>query len=639
MAASIEGFTEHLTGRGVDGLADLLERRGDLAVPAPVSVRALAARATTRASLERALSRCDTATLAALDAVVALGAPTTAAVTAALAVQADDVLAQAEALALVVNDNGTWLAAPGLADLLAPHPAGQGPGRVSSPTTERSQATPLVAPQPVATPIDPRTAAADAATHALEAVRLVAALLDDIGHHPVPARRAGGLGVREIGRLAGLIEISPAGTTVLIETAAHAQLIADDATGHGQFCMTTLAEVWVTQDACAQWSDLARPWLTSDRAPWLVGGRDRRGDVLPALDPATRRSWLPKLRTEILTVLADASGALDAAAVHEVLVWHAPRSAPPQHTVTAVLEEAALLGMTGAGVLSPAGRAVLDDVTGTGTADPAQVLAADLPAQVDEVLLGADLTGVVPGRPTQVLGALLESAAQVESRGAGLTVRFTDASIRSALGTRSADQLLRELAAHARGPIPQPLEYLIADVARRHTQVHPAAAGEDASGQGTRATSPRRVRVHQRPTLTTGPGRDYLLRVAAGVLTSHPAAGPEPSESPVQNHSHNGPAGAAEQDWPGTTEPTWVLAVLREAIAERCEVWLDIAGPSGITRRKVRPLRVDAGRVRVLDASRSTELTVATHRLAAAVRVEQTSATSPDVTGEAWTAR
>ncbi|MBX9245767.1 hypothetical protein ICW40_13240 [Actinotalea ferrariae] len=67
----------------------------------------------------------------------------------------------------------------------------------------------------------------------------------------------------------------------------------------------------------------------------------------------------------------------------------------------------------------------------------------------------------------------------------------------------------------------------------------------------------------------------------------------------------------------GTPDPVLALALLREAVAEGREVWLDIVGPNGgSTRRRVRPVRVDAGRVRAIDPDREAELTVAVHRIA-----------------------
>ena len=65
----------------------------------------------------------------------------------------------------------------------------------------------------------------------------------------------------------------------------------------------------------------------------------------------------------------------------------------------------------------------------------------------------------------------------------------------------------------------------------------------------------------------------------------------------------------------GTGDPLEALALLREAVADRLTVVLEIAGPDGPTRRTVRPVRVEAGRVRAVDAEREAELTIAVHRI------------------------
>jgi hypothetical protein len=46
-------------------------------------------------------------------------------------------------------------------------------------------------------------------------------------------------------------------------------------------------------------------------------------------------------------------------------------------------------------------------------------------------------------------------------------------------------------------------------------------------------------------------------------------------------------------------------------------VWLEVVGTSGgPSRRRVRPLTLDAGRLRAQDPARDAELTVAVHRIA-----------------------
>lgn len=788
-------FTEHLRAMGVDGVAEVLHRRRDLAAPPPASVRALAARASTRASLDRALARVDTGVLAAIEAVLVLPEPVTDdAVSHALGAPADTWLAGAREWAMVWDDETGLHAAPGLAELLGPYPAGLGPsltdtlarrsaealaelaaevgcpvealparlgerrtvadlldrapagaravlealapgppvGRTPGPGSPGSGAVAwllrrgllavgdpqhVVLPREVALalrggrlrpqapvppavepiPVDPRVVAGEVTGHALEAVRLVATLVDTWGAEPAPVLRSGGLGARELKRVAGALEVTAAEAAVVVEVAGAARLVTDDGEATPSFSPTTLADEWAQDDVARRWVELARAWLTAERAPWLVGTRDEAGALRGALDPANRRPWVPRLRAAVLGVLAGADGRVEPEQVHAVLEWRAPRSTPTEHAVRAVLAEAELLGLTGAGALGAPGRALLAGWAEPDAAEPtpggvapdavdraAAALEEALPAPVDEVLLGGDLTGVVPGRPTDALAALLADTAQVESRGAGLTVRFTEASVRTALDTRSGEEILAALAAHARSGVPQPLAYLVTDAARRHGQVRVGAAGaylrgepaalaaltgepalrglglralapgvlvtpaspaalvgalraaglaavvEDADGTVVHTERPRhRVRLRHRPPPAPDPEltRRRLVRVATDLLGSATHAGD--GRDDVAD-------GTADRDRTGgTPEPSETLAVLRAAAATGSEVWLEVATPGGPSRRRVRPLRVDAGRVRVLDPERAAELTVAVHRIADARPVEAPATTER----QAWTDR
>jgi hypothetical protein len=67
--------------------------------------------------------------------------------------------------------------------------------------------------------------------------------------------------------------------------------------------------------------------------------------------------------------------------------------------------------------------------------------------------------------------------ADVESKGGATVYRFTPGSVRRALDAgRAASDLHAFLAAHSRTPVPQPLTYLIDDVARRHGHLRVGAA-------------------------------------------------------------------------------------------------------------------------------------------------------------------
>jgi hypothetical protein len=569
----------YLTALDDEQLVALLRRRPDLATPSPVTLASLAARATSRSSLERALASVDAAVLQAVEAVVALapdGVPSRERVVAAIAGPpggnlteraAPDValvgqaLETAVALALVWPEDDGLHAAPGLAEILGPYPAGLAPAPPDAepiavpddlPADERAVLDALTWGPPVglvpaagnpavaivgrlldagllvrggarqvvlpragaltlrhgrthrgvARPPAPEwpersaeVVAAESANAAERLVRLVVRLVTAWGEAPPSALRAGGLGVRELRSLAHALGVDDAEAAFVVELAGAAGLVANDGEERPSFAPTEDADAWLRRDLPARWAHLAVAWLTSERTPWLVGTRDERGSAHGALEPDLHRRWVPRVRAAVLGMLA-AAPAGSAPLLDDVLAvlrWRTPRTVPPSGAVTALLREAELLGVTGAGALAPAGRALLD-LGDAGGGEPAAghavrpgaaahrrvadagaevavaaALAASLPDPVDEVLLQGDLTGIVPGRPGDRLAALLDRTAVVESRGGALTVRFTPESVRAALdaGT-TADELLAELEAVARGGVPQPLQYLVRDTARRH---------------------------------------------------------------------------------------------------------------------------------------------------------------------------
>ena len=531
----------------------------------------------------------------------------------------------------------------------------------------RTHREPARRPAPAATAADPLRVDGDAVRHAEEIVRLVGALVAQWGTAPPPVLRSGGLGVRELRRLATHLGASDTVTTFVVELAGSADLVADDGGAPATIAPTTRADDWLAEPVGAAWHQLAAAWLTSERAAWLVGTRDDNGVIRAALDPELRRPWVARLRAATLGVLHDAGhGALDAGQVLEVLRWQAPRTAPAVHAVQAVLDEATLLGVVGGGTLSAAGRALIEG------GDAAAALQDALPPAVDEVVLQGDLTGVVPGRPSRALATLLTAAAQVESRGSALTVRFTEETIRAALDTGlPAEDLLAGLSRHARAGVPQPLEYLVLDVARRHGRLRvgmtacyvrsedPAllaglVADRSLSGLGLLLLAPTVLAVHAPIGTVLAALRERGLapvaeddegRVVVGgaaprrtrATPAHPTPPPEQAGQAVEARSRRlhrlaadllsaerrsstgsapAPAGSRAWDVGDPAAPAFALGLLREAAAEHRQVWLDVVGQDGTTmRRRVRPVRVDAGRVRVIDLDREAELTIAVHRI------------------------
>ncbi|MEC4019749.1 helicase-associated domain-containing protein, partial [Streptomyces sp. H27-D2] len=143
-----------------------------------------------------------------------------------------------------------------------------------------------------------------------------------------------------------------------------------------------------------------------------------------------------------------------------------------------ILHEAGYLGVVAHGALTPLGHALLTDLPALRA-----TLRTLLPEPLERARFQADLTAVVSGAPSVRLAELLTAAADRESEGNAVTWRFSPASVRRALDAgHEADALLAELAAVATvGPasrepppapspelLPQPLVYLIKDVARTH---------------------------------------------------------------------------------------------------------------------------------------------------------------------------
>ncbi|OAH10326.1 helicase C-terminal domain-containing protein [Streptomyces jeddahensis] len=261
------------------------------------------------------------------------------------------------------------------------------------------------------------------------------------------------------------------------------------------------------------------------RAP---SAKDR---TLSALGPGLDRSAAPEVRHRVLSLLATLpeGSAPTAESLLARLRWERPLRAgatqpfaPPSAQPSAqddlrtrlarwTLTEAEFLGVTGRGALSSHGRALLGAVPAPAAPDArtapdthsastpgphsasapdahsaeaavnaaraARLLAPLLPEPLDHVLLQADLTAVAPGPLQRPLADMLDVLADVESKGGATVYRFTPGSVRRALDAgRTASDLHAFLAAHSRTPVPQPLAYLIDDVARKHGHLRIGAA-------------------------------------------------------------------------------------------------------------------------------------------------------------------
>jgi hypothetical protein len=334
------------------------------------------------------------------------------------------------------------------------------------------------------------------AGQAMEAVHHLDALLGAIGEVMPPRLRLGGLGVRELRRLAKEVGIDEATAALLLEVAHTAGLIsigpppespAGEHSRDDRWLPTPAYDTWRAGPIARQWALIARAWLAMTRAPALIGQRDDRDKVIGPLTVEVARSNAPGIRRVALDVLAEReeSTAVNADAVLAWLAWRYPRryvrqgSTVAEHHARAALREAAVLGVTGLDALTSYGRALLaerpdaeaDDPLGI-RAEPDPVVAALdklLPAPVDHVLVQADLTVIVPGPPEPSLATEVAAIADAESRGGATVYRVTPTSVRRALDAGYTPADLHGLfERRSRTPLPQALSYLIDDVARRH---------------------------------------------------------------------------------------------------------------------------------------------------------------------------
>jgi len=330
---------------------------------------------------------------------------------------------------------------------------------------------------------DRKAADSAGAGQAMEVVRQAEALLTALDAEPVTILRSGGLGVRDLRRLAKATALDEPVAALLIEVTYAAGLINEAEVPGARvgaelvYLPTAGYETWRAVPLARRWERLAMAWLGMTRQAGLVGQRDERDRPINALATEAERAGAPAARRAVLEVLAglEPGAAPTADEVLALLAWRTPRRAKGREVAhREVLTDAALLGVTGLGALTSYGRVLAtqeeaedDDPLGVRAdeePDLAGALDALLPAPVDHVLVQADLTVIVPGPPEPALATELD--------------RVTEASVRRALDAGyTADDLHALFRRRSRTPVPQGLTYMVDDVARKHGGLRAGGAG------------------------------------------------------------------------------------------------------------------------------------------------------------------
>ena len=293
-------------------------------------------------------------------------------------------------------------------------------------------------------------------------LRWVEELLNFWGDEPADALRAGGLGVRDLKIISNHLGVDESCTAFITELAYLSSLISFDA--DDRIMPSNKFDIWLMQSPADRWQALASQWLITSRVSGLVGRAESKN--VAALGPELDRVNAARVRALTLSILKENPGiAPDSSSFSEVLSWRAPvrrNSSLQDELASWTLREAEWLGITGQGAISKYGVELL-------TGEDLEVINSDLPKSVDHILIQSDNTAIAPGPLEHEISQQLAIMAEIESRGGATVYRFSEATIRRALDHgKTGEEIKTFLSKTSKTPMPQPLEYLIADVAKKH---------------------------------------------------------------------------------------------------------------------------------------------------------------------------
>lgn len=514
--------------------------------------------------------------------------------------------------------------------------------------------------------VDSSTVDSTGAGEAAEFSRHMETLLHLWSNEPPPVLRSGGLGVREQRRLAKELDVDDLHANLLAELAHGAGLVLASADTSPEWTLTTAADTWLAANREQRWATLAAAWLDLPRLPALAGMRDEKERLLAPLSDELRRPLAPRDRRRTLEALAElppGSAIVNQRQLVDLLAWRAPRRGGRlrDDLLDWTLREARMLGIVALDAVTSAGRALLAD----GPAAAAKTLVAALPDLIDHVLVQADFTVIAPGPLEQELAVDMGLVADIESAGGATVYRVSEASIRRALDAgRTATELHELFKTRSKTPVPQALDYLIDDVARRHGRLRGGAAGsflrcdDDALlGEVLANTVAARLELRRiAPTVVVSPlplidvldglreagftpaaegadGRVLDLRPsgrrlpARGKTERQPTTPPAASETQligvakqikVGDRASASRSGHSAQLPPGTgmSDTSATLGLLQQAVREQRNVWVGFVDAYGVaSQRFIAPVSIGGGVLEGMDHGSGELRRFALHRI------------------------
>jgi hypothetical protein len=517
----------------------------------------------------------------------------------------------------------------------------------------------LAAPDPVVSTTTPADADAAAAGAIIDLLRELDVLLETLSTAPISELRSGGLGVREIRRLAKITGVDEARLGLILELAAAAGLIASGipdpqpAAGDPPYWAPTVAADRYSETSTAErWHLMATTWLDLAARPALIGSRGPDAKPYAALSDSLYSTAAPLDRRLLLGMLAGLppGAGVDKNTASAALIWRRPRWSsrlqPPP--IADLLDEAQHLGLVGRGAISTPGRVFID---GSDDAEAIAAMARVLPTPIDHFLVQADLTVVVPGPLQRHLAEELSKVAIVESAGTAMVYRVSEPSIRHALDIgKTAEELHSLFRKHSKTPVPQGLTYLIDDVARRHGQLRIGMAAsfvrcEDPTllAQAAAGAEHLGLRVLA-PTVAISPAP--ISEVLAALQNAGFAPAAEDSSGTVvdirthrarvpipQRHRPHRPVPRPSSDTLSAVvavlrkvttapfdsvriDPAVAMSLLQRAAREQDTVLISYVDAAGVaTQRVVSPIAVTGGQLIAFDSASSRARDFTIHRI------------------------